>query len=407
MADDSPGATSTPRARSGVEALTVSLGGRPVLRDLTLLADPGEILVVLGPSGSGKSTLLRTIAGLHTADSGSVLIRGRRVDDLPPEQRRISMVFERATLVPFLDVARNMGWGLRTRHEEDVEARVAARATRLRIRGLLRRRPNSISHGERGVVSLGRALVAEPDLFLFDEPLAALDPANRVTVRHQIVDVVSTLGVTTVYVTHDQSDAMAIGHRVAVLRQGELVQLDRPMALYERPANIVVASFIGSPAIGLVPARVVSSAGMGAFEVGRRILPLWAPLPAELAGQVGRQVVLGVRAEDVHLMEAAPDRDDLPGDARADLTVLDAMVTNVEFSGRNSVVSASIEVSSLDDAGSPVMDELSVGAGLSVAVPPQVHVRPGAPVSLALQARRAHVFDAVTGLALWHPDPRP
>ena len=407
MADEPPGTTPVPPATSGVEALTVSLGGRPVLRDLTLLADPGEILVVLGPSGSGKSTLLRTIAGLHTADSGSVLIRGRRVDDVPTAQRGVSMVFETATLVPFLDVARNMGWGLRTRHEEDVEARVSARANQLRIKDLLRRRPSSISHGERGVVGLGRALVAEPDLFLFDEPLASLDPANRVTVRHQIVDVVSTLGVTTLYVTHDQRDAMAIAHRVAVLSQGELVQLDRPMALYERPASIVVASFVGSPAIGLLPARVVSSAGMGAFEVGRRILPLWAPLPSELAGHVGRQVVLGVRAEDVHLMEAGTDRVDPPGYARADLAVLDAMVINVEFSGRHSVVYASIEVSSLEDAGSPVMDELSVGAGLCAMAPSQAHLRPGAPISLALQARRAHVFDAVTGLALWHPDPRP
>jgi len=394
MADARRG-SSAEAALTGVWNVTVSRDGRPVLRDLTLLAGPGELLVVLGPSGSGKSTLLRTIAGLQPVDAGEVFVRGRRVTDQQPAERNIAMVFEDSTLVPFLDVARNMGWGLKLRNVDPAEAgrRVDDQAHRLRIGDLLHRLPDALSHGERGMVGIGHSLVAEPDVFLFDEPLAPLDAANRATVRRRIVEVVSALQATTFYVTHDQREAMAIADQVAVLYGGTVVQRDRPMALYHRPAELIVATLVGSPPIGLLPARMVSTNGMGAFEVGGRVLPLWGPLPPELLPHAGRQVVLGLRAEDVlAAADAGPDR-----------VVLDGLVTAVEFAGRHSVVAITVETGSLEGAGTPAMDSLAVGATVRTLVPVAAGLHPGDHLPLAIDARTAHVFDALDGRALWHP----
>jgi multiple sugar transport system ATP-binding protein len=380
---------------SGVVELTASRGRTPVLHGVTLLAGEGELLVVLGASGCGKSTLLRAIAGLDRIDAGDVVIRGRRVTELPPGRRGISMVFESTALVPFFDVAKNLGWGLRVSgvDEEEVKNRVYERARQLRLRRLLPRRPAGLSSGERGLVGIGRALVARPQTFLFDEPLAHLDSAERGQVRRQIVDAVRSLGVTTIYVTHDQAEALAIADRIAVMEAGRIVQLAPPLELYNRPANLMVASFVGSPSIGLLPARLVSSGGLAGFEVGRRTVPLWMPVPPALAGHVGREVVLGLRPEDV--------REATGQGANPDLVTLQGVVTCVEYTGRQNVVSAAIDVqagpgssASLPDGEAPMLRSL---------FPPRAAVQRGEPVWLAVQGARTHVFDAVTGEALWHP----
>ena len=393
---------------TGLQGVTVRRGGVTVLRDVTLSAADGELLVVLGPSGSGKSTLLRVMAGLTEVSSGEVVIRGRQVTRLPPQQRGVAMVYESTSLAPFLDVAQNMGRGLRTQSvpADEIRHRVFARARDLRLTRLLSRRPQSLSAGETGLVGIGRALVRAPDVFLLDEPLAHLDAAQRLRVRRRIVEVVRSLGVTTLYVTHDQAEALAVGDRVAMLDDGRVVQVDVPIGLYRRPANLFVAGFVGGPPIGLLPARLVvsggsassagsaRSAGLAGFRVGMRTLPLWAPVPDELSGHVGRDVVLGLRAEDVHDLRRGYD---------PELASLAATVTAVEYTGRDNVVTLAVDAPPVDAPGAPAPADLFAQAQLRSRFPPRAEVRAGETVQIAVDVARAHVFDAGTGQALWHP----
>lgn len=381
---------------TGVDGLTLTRDGAAVLKDVTLLAGAGELLVVLGSSGSGKSTLLRVIAGLVRADRGEVLVRGRRVTDAPPGERHVAMVFESSALVPFLDVSRNLGWGLKAQRvpEAEVERRVTSRARQLRLSRLLPRKPDQLSEGERGLVGIGRALVRVPDVFLLDEPLAHLDPAQRVRVRRQIVEVVRSLGVTTLYVTHDQAEALAVADRLALLHEGEIVQVGKPMELYERPVDLVVCGFVGSPPIGLLPARLVSSGGLAGLEVGSRTLPLWRPLPEPLRPYAGREVVIGLRAEDVHDAAAGTD---------PETVALDAVVTMVEYTGRHNVLTLAVGAAPVTAPGAALSAGTSAGATLRALFPPRAAVRMGDAVRVAVDAARAHVFDPETGRALWHP----
>ena len=381
---------------TGVEGVTLSRNGSPVLTDVTLLAADGELLVVLGSSGSGKSTLLRVIAGLTRPDRGEVLIRGRRVTDAPPGERHVSMVFESAALVPFLDVSRNLGWGLKAARlpEAEVAKRVTSRARQLRLSRLLPRKPGQLSQGERGLVGLGKALVRVPDVFLLDEPLAHLDAAQRLRVRRQVVEVVRSLGVTTLYVTHDQAEALAVADRLALLHEGAVVQVGKPMELYERPVDLVVCGFVGSPPIGLLPARLVESSGLAGFEVGSRTLPLWRPVPKPLRPYVGREVVVGLRAEDVHDATAGTD---------PEAVALDAVVTQAEYTGRHNVLTLAIGAAPVTAPGAALSAGASSGATLRSLFAPRAAVRVGDAVRVAVDAARAHVFSAETGRALWHP----
>jgi multiple sugar transport system ATP-binding protein len=380
---------------TGVERVTVVRGGTTVLRDVTLQAADGELLVVLGSSGSGKSTLLRALAGLDEITSGEVVIKGRRVTGLPPRERRTAMVFQASALIPFLDVSRNLGWGLRVqgRPEAEVGKRVSGLARQLRLDRLLPRRPGQLSGGERGLAGIGRALVQTPDVFLLDEPLGDLDAVQRVEVRRQIVEVVRSLGVTTFYVTHDQGEGLAVADRIAVLHRGGVVQVGTPRELYERPVDLFVAGFLGEPQIGVLPARLVSSGGLAGFEVGPRTLPLWQEVPPSLREHVGREVVLGLRAEDVHGADARPSPESV---------TLDAVVGDVEYTGRQNVVAL------LVDAPPVVVPDGELSGVPSVATlhayfPPRAAIRPGDAVRVAVEAARAHVFDAVTRRALSHP----
>ncbi|SFO47534.1 multiple sugar transport system ATP-binding protein [Geodermatophilus obscurus] len=383
---------------TGVDGVTVVRGGATVLRDVTLLAADGELIVVLGSSGSGKTTLLRVVAGLDGVSSGEVLIRGRRVTRLPSGERHVAMVFQSSALLPFLDVAHNLGWSLRVQHrpEAEVQERVSGRARQLRLSRLLGRRPGQLSGGERGLVGIGRALVQVPDVLLLDEPLGDLDAVQRVEVRRQIVEVARSLGVPTFYVTHDPAEGLAIADRVALLHEGRIVQVGRPRELYERPVDLFVAEFIGAPQIGLLPARLVSAGGQAGFRVGARTLPLWQAVPPPLLGHVGREVVLGLRAEDVHPAEAGRD---------PDAVALDAVVSHVEYTGRQNVVAVQVEAAP-DDPGGGLLGGGPSGGTLHSFFPPRAVIRSGDAVRITVDATRAHVFDPATGRALLHPPDR-
>jgi multiple sugar transport system ATP-binding protein len=371
MASDVEGGT-------GLDAATVvQRDGTVSLEDVTVLARPGELLAVLGPSGSGKSTLLRAVAGLAKVRSGRVLIAGQptRAD---PSQRDLAMVFERTQLMPLLDVARNMGFGLTSRRlpPAEVERRVSQQSRRLRVSRLLRRMPHQLSTGEQGQVGIGRALVRTPKAFLLDEPLAHIDAQERARMRRVIAETVRATNVSTIYVTHDQSDALAIGDRIAVLRAGRLVQIGTPRELYDRPADLFVADFVGMSPIGAVPGRLMASSGMAGYRVGERTLPTWRPVPAELQGHINRDVVLGLRAEDVVPADAAgnPDGIRLTGRVRA-----------VGRNGRDAFLTLDL-----------------AGARLVARFPGSTSAVIGDLVTVTADATRAHVFDP-SGAALYHP----
>ena len=237
----------------------------PAVDALDLDISNGEFMVLVGPSGSGKTTALRMLAGLEEVDAGAVFIGERDVSDVPPKERDVAMVFQNYALYPYLTVAANIGFPLRIAKvpKRDREARVQEVAKLLGLSELLARKPSQLSGGQRQRVAMGRAIVRVPSVFLMDEPLSNLDAKLRVQMRADIAALQADFGITTVYVTHDQAEAMTLGHRVAVLHDGHLQQVGPPRELYERPANLFVAGFIGSPAMNLVPARAVGLGGNG------------------------------------------------------------------------------------------------------------------------------------------------
>lgn len=380
----------------GLEHVTVVLDrGTVVLRDVTLSVPRGEILTIVGPSGSGKTTLLRAVAGLAPLTSGEVVIGGRAAGALPVQARDLAMVFESGALMPMLDVAGNLAFGLQVRHvpEPEVRERVEAEARQMRISRLLGRRPATLSAGERGRVGMGRALIRVPTAWLLDEPLAHFDAKERFTMRRQLVRHVRQGGATTLYVTHDPVEAMAVGDRVAVLRDGTVAQVAPPRELYRRPVDVFVAVFVGTPLIGLVPARVVGTDRYAGFQVGDRVLPLWAPLPPEAAGLVGRDVVLGIRPEDVH---DADEQDD-PGFAR-----LAGSVVVTELAGPDVWVTVEVDAPAVTAPGTDRADARAGRARLRARFPRHRQVPSGSRVTMSIELDRAHLFDPVTGRAIWH-----
>ncbi len=260
------------------------------VRDVDLAVEPGEFIVLVGPSGCGKSTVLRMIAGLEETSGGRIHIGGKDVTNQLPQERDVAMVFQSYALYPRMSVRRNMGFGLRMRGtaRADRDRRVDEVASALGLEHLLARRPAALSGGQRQRVAMGRAIVREPQVFLMDEPLSNLDAKLRVSMRAQLSLLHQRLGVTTVYVTHDQIEAMTLGQRVAVLRDGLLQQFDTPRALFREPVNLFVAAFIGSPSMNLVKAKVAG----GKVSFGSTTVPL--PDGSSLAG-AEREVILGVR----------------------------------------------------------------------------------------------------------------
>jgi multiple sugar transport system ATP-binding protein len=278
----------------------------PAVNDLSLDVGDGEFMVLVGPSGSGKSTALRMLAGLEEIDTGEVRIGGKDVSNKPPKDRDIAMVFQNYALYPHMTVAENMGFALKLkgvpRAKRDERVRQAAKL--LDLEKFLERKPKALSGGQRQRVAMGRAIVREPAVFLMDEPLSNLDAKLRVETRANIAALQARLGTTTIYVTHDQIEAMTMGHRVAVLKDGLLQQCDTPRALYDKPANAFVAGFIGSPAMNLKTAPLV--------EAGARLGDLLVPLPRPVLDDAARsnltEVTLGVRPE---AFRVSPDGDGL------------------------------------------------------------------------------------------------
>jgi multiple sugar transport system ATP-binding protein len=372
----------------------VYAGGVRAVDDVNLTIESGEFMVLVGPSGCGKSTLLRMIAGLEEITGGRALIGDRDVTHLSPRDRDIAMVFQNYALYPHLSVAKNLAYGLKVRKtpKEEIAKRVTEVARMLGLEELLDRRPAALSGGQRQRVAMGRAIVREPAAFLMDEPLSNLDAKLRVDMRAELARLHDRLGVTTVYVTHDQIEAMTLGQRVAVMRDGKIQQVDRPQHLYHHPANLFVAAFIGSPAMNLVDARVED--GHIAFA-GYRI-PL-APdrRPGELTDG---SVVLGIRPQDFEdaaladpslpTIEIVPAVIEELGSATHVIFPIDAPPVDV----------ASVRAASDDNERAVLLVDSQ--ASFTAEVDETSSARSGASLKLALNPARLHFFDRESGEAL-------
>lgn len=284
-----------------LQSLTKSFGSNRVVDDLSLEINDGEFVVLLGPSGCGKTTTLRMIAGLEQSTSGDILIDGARVNDVPPQRRDIAMVFQSYALYPHMTVAANIAYPLRLRQRDqnEIDDQVQRTAAMLEITSLLNRRPRELSGGERQRVALARAIVRHPRAFLMDEPLSNLDAKLRLQMRAELKHLQQQLGTTTVYVTHDQAEAMTLGHRVAVMNQGTLQQFDAPLKIYHEPANRFVAGFVGSPTMNFLGGEIDLVGGQ--FVNAQVELPLPQSQLEQFRTLGTSQVTLGLRPEDISI----------------------------------------------------------------------------------------------------------
>jgi len=360
--------------------------------DVSLEIGDGEFLALVGPSGCGKSTLLRAIAGLEEVTAGEISIGGRDVTDLAPRHRDIAMVFQSYALYPHMSVRQNLGYGLKVRRmpKADIRGRVEEIAALLDLSELLERKPAQLSGGQRQRVAMGRAIARQPQAFLMDEPLSNLDAKLRVAMRASLAQLHQQLGITTVYVTHDQVEAMTLGQRVAVMRDGRILQVDTPQVLYEQPKDLFVAGFIGSPAMNLVEARIDGSEVVfGQFRV---------PLDVGRKPAVTGPVILGIRPETFEDAAYAPP--ELPA-IEADVVVLEELGSDahVYFRADTSRVAAGLE-DEADEAADLITDR---GALLNARVDPRTAARVGEPLRLALDPTRFHFFDDETGTSLFTP----
>jgi multiple sugar transport system ATP-binding protein len=369
-----------------VEHITKRFGANTnVITDLNLEIRDKEFLVLVGPSGCGKTTALRMIAGLEDVTEGNLYIGDRLVNDVVPKDRDIAMVFQNHALYPHMSVYDNMAFGLKLRHtnRQEIEKRVLAAAEILGIKPFLQRKPRELSGGQRQRVALGRAIVREPQVFLMDEPLSNLDAKLRVQTRAEITRLHQRVRTTFIYVTHDQVEAMTMGERIAVLNAGLIQQLGSPQELYDMPANLFVAGFIGSPAMNFFSGRLLRSGSGTEIQVGsgadvQRLQLAGAPLE-RVAGQAtaeGREVVLGIRPEDFSA-GVAPDGQSLTG--RVDV---------VEHLGNEQLVHLSVPGALVPEGA----EERSVTARLE----PSLIVRVGDQLALAVNLAKIHVFDPQT-----------
>ena len=343
---------------------------RPAVDAVSIDIAPGELLVLVGPSGCGKSTALRMVAGLEEISAGELRIDGKRMNDVPPKDRDVAMVFQNYALYPHMSVFENMAFGLKLRKmpKQEIDTRVRDTARLMGLEPYLTRRPRELSGGERQRVALGRALVRRPKLFLFDEPLSNLDAKLRTHMRAEIARLHHQLGTTMIYVTHDQVEAMTLGQRIAVLEGGKLQQCADPMTLYRRPVNRFVAGFIGSPAMNFLTARVAPDGAR--LAIGPASVAAPAEWRAALASRVGQEIVLGVRPEHWRLTS---------GDAGA----LAGRVAVREPLGNETLVH-------VDTAAGEVV------VRLAQAEPPAVEQQ----VALTPDPANLHAFDPASGVSL-------
>jgi len=346
-----------------IQNATKSYGAMQVLHGVNIVIDDGEFVILVGPSGCGKSTLLRMIAGLESISGGAIVIGDKVVNDLPPKARDIAMVFQSYALYPHMSVEQNMGFSLKLagRPKAEIDEKVARAAEILGLKALLQRKPAQLSGGQRQRVAMGRAIVRDPSVFLFDEPLSNLDAQLRVQMRSEIKSLHQRLKTTTVYVTHDQVEAMTMADRIVVMSDGRVEQVGSPLELFDHPANLFVARFIGSPSMNLFEGRVVDG---GIFEgegvslaLGQRGL-----------GLVGRKMVLGIRPDDISIVRDSAD-------------ALEATVVVVE------------------PTGSETMLNMIIGGQSMLGVfKERLDVEPGEQIAVRFDPARFHLFDTETRL---------
>jgi multiple sugar transport system ATP-binding protein len=380
-----------------LEGLTkVYPDGTRAVHELDLEIADGEFVVFVGPSGCGKTSALRMIAGLEEISSGTVRVAGEVVNDLPPKARDMAMIFQNYALYPHMNAYDNMAFGLKMRGigKGEIRRRVEDAAKILGLVDVLQKRPRHLSGGQRQRVAMGRAIVREPVAFLMDEPLSNLDAKLRVQMRAEIARIQRDLGVTTIYVTHDQSEAMTLGDRVCVLRGGHLQQVDRPQVLYDAPANLFVAGFIGSPAMNLVEADVLERDGSLVARFGPHELPIARRL------EVRGRVALGIRPEDIHSSPpagggAAIDvtveiKEDMGAEVYLHFAVDAPPVTSEEI--REIVGEEALEAAEeqTHHRGSPFIARVERGST----------AREGEPTRLYVDTSRLHFFDAATGASV-------
>jgi multiple sugar transport system ATP-binding protein len=356
-----------------LEGVRKTFGKVEAVKDLDLVVKEAEFLVLLGPSGCGKTTTLRCIAGLERVDSGRVFIGGRDVTELPPAKRGIAMVFQSYAVFPHMTVEKNIGFGLKMKHvpKEEISRAVRKVAELLQIDELLDRYPAQLSGGQRQRVAVARAIVMRPEVLLMDEPLSNLDALLRLQMRAELKRLHREVGTTTVYVTHDQIEALSLGDRIAVMREGEIVQLDTPSEVYDKPASVFVGGFIGTPPMNFLSARVVSQDGQVYLTVGDFAVEVHSEWEKELKDRVGEVLVLGIRAENIAVQPAVVEG------------ALPAQVIVAEPLGSQQLLTVQV--------GEDV---------LKVATSPDLSVQPGQTIGLVLTKEKIRLFDEETGEAL-------
>jgi multiple sugar transport system ATP-binding protein len=385
--------------------------GTIAVSDLNLDIRDGEFVVLVGPSGCGKTTALRMIAGLEGISRGTISIGDKVVNAVPPKERDIAMVFQNYALYPHMTVYDNMAFGLKLRKlsKEEIDRRVREAADILGLEELLQRKPKALSGGQRQRVAMGRAIVREPKAFLMDEPLSNLDAKLRVQMRTEIARIQHDLNVTTIYVTHDQVEAMTMGDRVAVIRKGKLQQVDTPQRLYDLPVNLFVAGFIGSPAMNMVEATISTANGSAHVEFGGQRLRVPPEVLASHAGLrafEGGSVVVGLRPEDIEDASLVPEA---PQDRRVS-TVVDLR----ESLGADVVIHFTVEAPAVvtedtkelaHDVGHDKPEAVEqMGSDHSeflARLSPRTTATQGQPIDLVVDVTRLHFFDPETGLAIY------
>ena len=379
--------------------LVKTYGPYKAVNDVSFTVNDGEFVALVGPSGCGKTTTLNLVAGLIPITSGDIAIGDRIVNDVDPKDRDIAMVFQNYALYPQKSVYKNLAFPLQMRRlpRDEIDRKVRDAARVLDMTHLLERKPRELSGGQQQRVALGRALVRDPAVFLMDEPLSNLDAKLRVQMRSEIAQIQDRLKVTTVYVTHDQVEAMTMGDRVALLRDGVLQQIDTPTNIYNRPANTFVASFIGSPSMNLYRGRLERDGDGGRLFLGKSRLAVPASVFAEhpaLAAKIG-EIIAGIRPEDMD------DAALVPGHA-ADQR-LQAPVVLTESLGSDQMVHFTVDAPVAKVADQDSLDEIVVGTGSSICLGrfgARSTVRAGQTIDIAVDCSRLHFFDAATGVAI-------
>jgi multiple sugar transport system ATP-binding protein len=387
--------------------VTKNYDGVTALRELSLDVATGEFMVLVGPSGCGKTTALRMVAGLEEITGGEIYIGDRCVNDLDPRSRDVAMVFQNYALYPHMTVFENIAFGLRARRapKADIRRRVEDAGRALGLADLLDRKPRQLSGGQRQRVAMGRAIVRDPSVFLMDEPLSNLDARLRVQMRAEVARVQRELGVTTIYVTHDQVEAMTMGDRVAVLRGGVLQQTGEPQSVFDRPANLFVASFIGSPPMNLVQAQLESNGAGLVARVGDQVLDVPPELERDRPGlraHTGQTVGLGIRPEHLHTAREG-DAARLQGVVRVTEALGSELLVHVEIPALPVLTDEIREVAGdVDAAALQRLETEAEGHRTLLIARLMTHERPemDAPIELGVVAWRLHFFDLETGLTI-------